>query len=204
MYLIKIIPSSTVVERLPLPQHIVGGAMSEVEGQQLREQCYMARLWSGSQAQSRFTKTTLFDEPQLHVSDIEQNRLPETTPIWFTYFLGTHRGLTSTTSTSRICWPATATSGQLRQLGKKLSRETGHLGTAREIAKHPAYSEIIQMGTQAIPFILEELKRKPAIYWLMALKKISGASPVPPAHAGKMKDMVAAWLEWGKAGGYLV
>ncbi len=79
---------------------------------------------------------------------------------------------------------------------------TAHLSSIAEIAMHPAYQQIIGMGTIAIPFILSELKKKPG-HWFWALKSITGEDPVLPQQRGRMKEMTEAWLRWGKEQGYL-
>ena len=40
---------------------------------------------------------------------------------------------------------------------------------------HPAYQEIIRMGTQIVPLLLQELKHNP-LYWLPALNAITGST----------------------------
>jgi hypothetical protein len=70
------------------------------------------------------------------------------------------------------------------------------------MAKHPAYQEIILMGQQVVPLLLAELRRDPD-FWFAALRAITGENPVPPASAGKVKEMARAWIAWGKARGYI-
>jgi hypothetical protein len=41
--------------------------------------------------------------------------------------------------------------------------------------KHPAYQEIIRMGTQIVPLLLQELKHN-TLYWLPALNAITGST----------------------------
>jgi len=70
------------------------------------------------------------------------------------------------------------------------------------MASHPVYQSIIGMGLSAVPLLLAELKCKPS-HWFAALNAITGANPVPPEDAGKVKRMVAAWIEWGTQRGYI-
>ena len=65
---------------------------------------------------------------------------------------------------------------------------------------HTAYQQIIAMGDAAVPLLLAELEREPD-WWFAALKSITGADPVPPAHRGRLQDMTRAWLQWGRAHG---
>jgi hypothetical protein len=68
-------------------------------------------------------------------------------------------------------------------------------------AQHPAYQEIIAMGQKAVPLLLADLEKNPD-HWFIALHRITGANPVPKEHAGKLNEMAAAWIAWGRANGY--
>lgn len=81
--------------------------------------------------------------------------------------------------------------------------ETSILSSDTEIAMHPAYQQIIGMGTNAIPLILSEMKKKPG-HWFWALKSITGEDPVLPEQRGRVKEMTEAWLRWGREKGYPV
>ena len=80
---------------------------------------------------------------------------------------------------------------------------TALLSSITEIALHPAYQQIIGMGTVVIPFILAELKRKPG-HWFWALKAVTGEDPVLPEQRGRINEMTEAWLRWGRKQGYYV
>ena len=69
--------------------------------------------------------------------------------------------------------------------------------------QHSAYQAIIHLGTKVIPLLLEDLKQNP-LFWLSALNTITGVNPIKPEQRGKVKQMAAAWLEWGKNQGYIV
>ncbi len=77
---------------------------------------------------------------------------------------------------------------------------TALLSSITEIALHPAYQQIIGMGTVVVPFILSELKRKPG-HWFWALKAITGEDPVLPEQRGRINEMTEAWLRWGRKQG---
>jgi hypothetical protein len=68
-------------------------------------------------------------------------------------------------------------------------------------AEHPAYQEIIAMGEKAVPLILAELEKNGG-HWFIALHQITGANPVPEESCGKVKEMAAAWIAWGRSKGY--
>ena len=70
-----------------------------------------------------------------------------------------------------------------------------------EMVMHPAYQRIIGMGPSAVPLILRELKRKPD-HWFWALHAITGSNPVPKESQGNLREMAAAWLDWGQKRGH--
>jgi hypothetical protein len=88
-------------------------------------------------------------------------------------------------------------------LAKQWENEVEGYSSTAQISDHPAYREIISMGTQIVPLLLKELKNNP-IFWLSALNKITGINPILPEQRGKIKQMAEAWLEWGKNQGYII
>jgi len=73
--------------------------------------------------------------------------------------------------------------------------------SVEQMSMHPSYQRIVGMGQDAVPFLLEELERKPRhLFW--ALHAITGADPVPEQSRGKIKEMANAWIEWGRGQGY--
>jgi hypothetical protein len=71
-----------------------------------------------------------------------------------------------------------------------------------DLALQPAYQQIIGMGKDAIPLILDELQREED-HWFWALKSITGEDPVAPPDRGNMPKMTEAWLRWAEARGYM-
>jgi hypothetical protein len=96
----------------------------------------------------------------------------------------------------------TTANQQYRDLVKRWKQETAHLSSSAQMAKHPAYQEIIGMGPPIVPLLLAELQRKPD-FWFAALREITRENPVPPESAGKIKEMARAWVEWGRSKGYI-
>jgi hypothetical protein len=88
-------------------------------------------------------------------------------------------------------------------LKSRWESETRHLSSVIDIAMHPAYQEIIGMGSAVIPMILTELAAKPN-HWFWALKAISGMDPVPVEERGRIAAMREAWLQWGRDNGYSI
>jgi hypothetical protein len=89
---------------------------------------------------------------------------------------------------------------EFRKLAGQWRRDTEYLSSVAQMANHPAYQRIIEMGRPAVPLILRELQRKPD-HWFWALNAITGEDPVQTGAA--FDDAVQAWLRWGRAQGYL-
>jgi len=89
---------------------------------------------------------------------------------------------------------------RFRSLAQLWRSETQWLSSTRDIAMHPAYQEIIGMGAEALPMILEDLRQNSG-HWYWALKAISNEDPVVPRDRGSIKKMKGAWLQWGETKG---
>lgn len=88
-----------------------------------------------------------------------------------------------------------------KHLAERWKEETASTPIASQKFDHPAYREIIGLGSDAIPLLLEELREKPNYYWFFALRKLTNADPVKPEHYGKLELMAQDWLEWAKENG---
>ena len=92
---------------------------------------------------------------------------------------------------------------EFRTLHEEWRRDTATSSSMRTKAAHPAYRRIVAMGEAAIPLILAQLRRQPShLFW--ALHEITGANPVKPGSAGKVREMVEGWLTWAALKGYQV
>jgi len=91
--------------------------------------------------------------------------------------------------------PPETVEATFRALVKQWKKDTEVMSSIARMTKHPAYQQIIDMGEAVIPLLLAELKREPD-FWFAALQKLTGVDPVPKEHAGKIKLMAKAWLEW--------
>ncbi|MBP0019524.1 MAG: STAS-like domain-containing protein [Cyanobacteria bacterium SBLK] len=87
-------------------------------------------------------------------------------------------------------------------LASQWTQEVEGLSSTVEMAKHPLYQEIIEMGETVIPLLLEDLQQNP-LYWLSALRQITQGNPILPEQRGKVKQMAEAWLNWGRQKGYI-
>lgn len=87
------------------------------------------------------------------------------------------------------------------ELAQQWRRETGMMSLVTKMSMHPAYQRIIGMGQPVVPLILRELEQEPD-HWFWALQAITGANPVQPEQRGRLPQMAAAWIQWGREHGY--
>ncbi len=85
---------------------------------------------------------------------------------------------------------------QFEELSARWKGESRYLSSTTEIATNPAYQRIIGMGMPVVPLILEDLRRQP-FHWFWALNAITGDDPIPESMRGQVRDMAAAWIDWG-------
>lgn len=81
-------------------------------------------------------------------------------------------------------------------------RETQHLSSATQMAAHPAYREILDLGFHAVPPMLSDLTVRPQ-HWFIALRELTHDDPVPPDETGYVALMSKRWIKWGKEFGLL-
>jgi hypothetical protein len=76
------------------------------------------------------------------------------------------------------------------------------MSSVTDMTTLPSYREIIGMGNQVVPWLLQELEREPG-HWFNALAAITKADPVPAQDRGNVDKMTEAWLRWAKDNRYL-
>jgi hypothetical protein len=86
-------------------------------------------------------------------------------------------------------------------LASEWEKSTRYKSLMSDIVFHPAYQQIIGMGSPVVPLLLKELKSNPA-HWFWALRSITGVNPIKPEHKGRLHKMAQDWLQWGKDRGY--
>jgi hypothetical protein len=97
--------------------------------------------------------------------------------------------------------PIKAKEQRFRNLAETWKRETLYLSGVSKKAMHPAYQGIIGLGDDAIPWILEDLKKAPAD-WFWALTAITGENPIPETSEGNVEKMAEAWVNGCRTRGY--
>lgn len=89
-----------------------------------------------------------------------------------------------------------------RVLADKWERETRHSSSTAKRVMHSSYQTIIGMGRAVVPLLLRDLQQNRRD-WSWALYHLTQVNPVNPADAGKMDEIIMAWVNWGKEEGLL-
>jgi hypothetical protein len=87
-----------------------------------------------------------------------------------------------------------------RDLVRQWKEATRFVSSIHQMVSHPAYLGIIGMGRDALPLLVDELRRAPD-HWFVALQAITGANPIPPSVRGNVEEMTQAWLAWAEQHG---
>src|SRR5438093_262999 len=88
------------------------------------------------------------------------------------------------------------TEERFRRLEAVWSAETAHHSSTTKIVNHPAFREIVGMGSAVVPLMLRDLSEG-SRFWVWALPEITGADPVPVSDGSNIAKMSEAWLRWG-------
>ena len=83
------------------------------------------------------------------------------------------------------------------ELAERWREETQFYSMSRQIVEHPAYREILQMGEVAVPWILRDMAMTGA-RWTLLLGEITGEDPAVHAALGRVREVQATWIEWGR------
>src|SRR5437762_1238085 len=97
--------------------------------------------------------------------------------------------------------PAESLDDRFERLASVWLAETAYISSSSDLVAHPAFQEIVGMGAAIIPRLLRELEKRTG-HWHRALRRITGADPVPPSDRGNIDKTAEAWLRWAKEQGY--
>ncbi|MCH8150800.1 MAG: hypothetical protein IH830_00320 [Planctomycetes bacterium] len=101
------------------------------------------------------------------------------------------------TATSGIQELAEKTEQTFTRLADEWEHDTAGSSLIQDMVDHPKYREIIALGRDALPFILERLSAQGG-FWFGALHEISREFAPSKDDLGNREKMTAAWLEWGR------
>jgi hypothetical protein len=82
------------------------------------------------------------------------------------------------------------------QLSTKWRQETGHSSSIEDMTSNPSYQEIINLGWDVVPLLLDDLQRNNG-FWFPALYDITKIRPFDTSDAGNSRRMTKAWIKWG-------
>jgi hypothetical protein len=100
-----------------------------------------------------------------------------------------------------VLLPTESVEQKFQRLAAAWRAETAYVSSTSDLVAHPAFQEIVGMGSVVVPLLLRELESRTG-HWHRALRRITGVDPAAPADRGNMDKTTAAWLRWGKEQGY--
>ncbi|MFP3089966.1 hypothetical protein LQZ21_06520 [Treponema sp. TIM-1] len=89
---------------------------------------------------------------------------------------------------------ASGTDNAFQRYYQKWEEETA-LMPSSDMFENANYKAIIAMGWKAVPYIIEQLRKKPCQLF-NALRQITGVYPIKSGHVGLMDEMAKDWIEW--------
>ena len=97
--------------------------------------------------------------------------------------------------------PTETVEQRFRRLADAWDQATPYHSSTTIRNNHPAYREIIALGTAVVPLLLRDMEQNKT-HWFGALREIVGANPIPESADGNVPKMIQAWLQWAKENGY--
>ncbi len=82
------------------------------------------------------------------------------------------------------------------ELLQALHNQTTIMSSTSSMARTPAFRELHELGQDAVPALIEDLRAEPSIPVLMLLSQITGESPFADHDRGWVQKMAKAWLDW--------
>ena len=83
-------------------------------------------------------------------------------------------------------------------------QDTAHLSNITTITNHWAYLEIISLGKEVVPLMLEDLKTNGPEFWFWALTELTGyMPPIKHEDRGRIQLISDLWVQWGIDNGYI-
>lgn len=89
------------------------------------------------------------------------------------------------------------------QLKDQWRKETGASSSLTRMTNSQTHGQIVDLGREVVPILLEDLLTDNPGYWFSALRDILGVDPVHPDHYGDMKRMSWDWVHWGIVNGLI-
>ena len=71
------------------------------------------------------------------------------------------------------------------------------LSDIEAVTSDPAFSEIVEIGRPALPYIIRKLREERSFIFLAAIK-ILGEDPVHGAELGSVSEVIDGWIAWAE------
>ena len=85
---------------------------------------------------------------------------------------------------------------KFQKLANQWKNESRFLSTVSKKIQLDSYQEIIKMGIQVVPFIIQDLKENGPNDWFCALSILTKQNPIKQEFTGNMELMTNAWINW--------
>jgi hypothetical protein len=96
-----------------------------------------------------------------------------------------------------IVEPKEAVGVRFYRLAADWSANTRGISSLTELVKHPSYQEIMRLGWDVVPYLLQDLQENKR-FWFPALTEITKVRPFDAGDIGNSRRMTKAWIEWGR------
>lgn len=87
---------------------------------------------------------------------------------------------------------------QFQNLAAQWKKQTGLYSTTAQKVYNNVYLDIIGLGREIVPLILQDMANEGSAHWHTALKALTHQNPVPDNDLSKSKIVKQAWLQWGR------
>jgi hypothetical protein len=94
------------------------------------------------------------------------------------------------------------TEARFHELADEWSEKTMHISSVSDLINDARYQQIIDLGWDALPFLLDDLQKKKR-FWFPALAAITGVRPFDPGDLSNPRRMTEAWVKWGRRKGLI-
>lgn len=89
----------------------------------------------------------------------------------------------------------------LEQLACDLFNQTQFHSSTHMMRRTAAFRELVEMGKEIIPWVIEKYRNDPFVIWAAMLAEITGEHPLEQSEEGKVLQgnvaaLQQAWLEW--------
>jgi hypothetical protein len=117
-------------------------------------------------------------------------------PVSASFFIGNTAPVANGVTSPKISLCHFFEENRFQSLLKKCEESARFVSDLDIICSRPEFREIVEIGEDAVPLILDEIERSPNIFLLSALEEITGEDPISPEDYGDVEKMVASWLSW--------